>query len=129
MSDDRSTQTRKRVPSRDVDSYIAAAPEQARAMLEQLRTIVKAVAPNAEERISYGMPYYKDHGRPLVGFAAFKNHCGLYGSTAALLPAYREELRPYHTSPGTIRFPIGEPLPVTLIKKLVKARVRASETR
>ena len=104
---------------KSVDEYIAAAPEEARAKLVQLRNIVKAVAPEAQEGISYGMPYYKYH-RALVGFAAYKNHIGLYG---ALTEEQRDDFRNYETAKGSIRFPLDRPLPITLIKKLLKERV------
>ena len=108
-----------------VDEYIAVAPEQARAKLVQLRNIVKAAAPKAEERISYGMPYYKYH-RALVGFAAYKNHIGLYG---ALTEEQRHEFRDYEITKGTIRLPLDRPLPIKLIKKLIKERVEHNEAR
>jgi uncharacterized protein YdhG (YjbR/CyaY superfamily) len=104
---------------KSVDEYIAAAPEQARAKLVQLRNIVKTVAPEAKEGISYGMPYYKYH-RALVGFAAYKNHIGLYG---ALTEEQQLDFRTYETGKGSIRFPLDKPLPITLIKKLLKERV------
>lgn len=111
----------------DVDAYIAEAPEEVRTKLVQLREIIRATAPHAKESINYGMPYYKYHGA-LVGFAAFKHHIGLYASlpdSAELL----EELKEYDTDRGTIRFPIGQPLPVALIEKLVKARVQKNESK
>lgn len=115
----------KGVSIRSVDEYIAVAPEQARAKLVQLRNIVKAAAPKAEERISYGMPYYKYH-RALVGFAAYKNHIGLYG---ALTEEQRHEFRDYEITKGTIRLPLDRPLPIKLIKKLIKERVEHNEAR
>ena len=110
---------------KSVDEYIAAAPEEARAKLVQLRNIVKAVAPEAQEGISYGMPYYKYH-RALVGFAAYKNHIGLYG---ALTEQQRYDFRNYETAKGSIRFPLDRPLPITLIKKLLKERVKDNEVK
>ncbi len=110
---------------RDVDAYIAAAPNKAKDKLAQLRTIVMSAAPEAEEGISYDMPYYNYHG-PLVGFAAYKNHVSLFGSVPQ---EYRGELTVYKTSKGTIRFPLDEPLPIELIKRIVKARMRANETK
>jgi len=95
-------------------------------MLEQLRAIITAVAPKAAESIKYRMPFYTYHGRPLAAFAAFKHHCGFYGNNATFLEAQPDALTPYDTAPGTVRFPIGKPLPVSLIKKLVKARMQDS---
>ena len=110
---------RKMAVAKDVDDYIAAAPKEIRAKLVQLRNIVKAVAPESSERISYGMPYYEYHGA-LAGFAAFRNHIGFFG---ALSKKQRQEFKGYETARGTIRFPLDKPLPVALIKELVKARV------
>lgn len=91
-------------------------------MLRQLRQIIRACAPEADERISYGMPYYSYHGR-LVYFAAFTHHISLFilGKTTTLLA---KELAAYKTSRATIQFPIGTRVPVTLVRKLIKARVQ-----
>jgi len=105
---------------KDVDSYIKATPRDARVKLVQLRRIVKAVAPDADEGISYGMPYYKYYGA-LVGFAAFKNHIGFF--PGAIIEEYKHDLKNYETSKGTVRFPIDMPLPVALIRKLLRARI------
>ena len=109
-----------------VDAYIAAAPVQAQPILRQLRDVIKAAAPKAEERISYGMPSYEHHGR-LVYFAAFKNHVGLY-AVGQEHDSYAKELRGYLTGKSTARFPIGKPLPIALIRKVVKARIKENET-
>ena len=119
-----SGETTKIPRSKDVDTYIEAAQPEAREKLLQLRAIVKATAPKAEESLSYKMPYYKYYGA-LVGFAAYKNHIGFFGA----LPAeYEDELRAYDTGKGTIRFPINKPLPIALIKKILRARMRENET-
>lgn len=110
---------------RDVDAYIRAAPPKAQPMLQRLRELIKAAAPGAEERISYGMPFYEYHGR-LVYFAGYANHVGLY----AALPAnslYAGELKKYRAAKTTIRFPLGHPLPDALVTKIVKARVKENE--
>ena len=106
--------------ARDVDAYIAAAPKEARPKLVQLRKLVKAVAPEALESISYAMPYYKYHGA-LVGFAAFKNHIGFYVGT--LVQQHTRELEGYEITRGAVRFPLDKPLPVAIIKKLLKERI------
>jgi uncharacterized protein YdhG (YjbR/CyaY superfamily) len=109
-------------PVKNVDDYIAAAPGEARAQLAQLREVIRAAAPAADETISYGMPFYKYDG-VRVSFAAFKQHIGFFG-VASVIPEYQRELEGYHrTEKGSIHFPIGEPLPVALIEKLVKARI------
>jgi uncharacterized protein YdhG (YjbR/CyaY superfamily) len=93
----------RNAPAADVDSYLAAVPEEARAALEKLRKTIKAAAPKADEVISYQIPTYKHYG-PLVGFAAFPNHCGFYVMSPAVMDAHRDELESYDTSKGTIRF-------------------------
>jgi uncharacterized protein YdhG (YjbR/CyaY superfamily) len=110
-----------------VDEYLAAVPKEARATLEKIRKAIKAAAPNAVEVISYQMPMYKHHGM-LVGFAAFKDHCSFFPG-ANPVATFKDELKAYKTSKGTIRFPIGKPLPAALVKKLVKARVAENEKR
>ena len=114
-------------PLKTVDAYLAALPEEARATLEKIRKAIKAAAPKATEVISYQIPMYKQHGM-LVGFAAFKDHCSLFPG-AKPVATYKDELKDYETSKGTIRFPIGKPLPAALVKKLVKARIAENEER
>lgn len=113
--------------AKDVDEYLAGVPKEARATLEKLRKTIKAAAPMASEGISYQMPMYKHHGM-VIGFAAFKNHCSIFPG-AAVMDEYKEELKRYSTSKGTIRFTIEKPLPAALVKKLVKARVAENEVR
>ena len=108
-----------------VDDYLAALPEESRATLEKIRKTIKAAAPKATEVISYQIPMYKQDGI-LVGFAAFKDHCSFFPG-AKPVATYRDELKAYKTSKGTIRFPIGKPLPAALVKKLVKARIAENE--
>ena len=91
----------------------------------QLRKIIKAAAPKADEGISYKVPYYKYHGA-LVYFAAFKNHIGLF-VPPPIIEEHKLELKGYETAKATVRFPIGKPLPGALIKKLVKARIKRNE--
>ena len=102
---------------------MAALPEESRAALERLREMIKAAAPEATETISYQMPAFKDHGRSLVAYAAFKNHCSLFPMSKAVIEARREELKPYLTGKGTLRFHADKPLPAELVRKLVKARL------
>src|SRR5438445_13488092 len=97
-----SNDMRKMAVVKDVDDYIAAAPKEVQAKLVQLRKIVKAVAPESRERISYGMPYYEYHGA-LAGFAAFKNHIGFFG---ALSEKQRQELKRYEPARGAIGVPL-----------------------
>ncbi len=108
-----------------VDAYIAKAPQGVRAKLRQIRAIIKTAAPGAEEKISYGMPYYAYHGR-LVYFAAAKHHIGFYALPTAV-ETHIKQLKNYQTSKATIQFPLDEPLPVALIKRLVAYRVKENE--
>jgi uncharacterized protein YdhG (YjbR/CyaY superfamily) len=108
----------------DVDEYIASFPPDVRARLRQIRSTIRQAAPKAEETISYGIPAYKRNGA-LIYFAAFKEHLSLYPVTSALKAKLGTELAP-HTSPkqkGTMRFPLEKPLPLGLIRKIVKVRV------
>ena len=110
---------------KSVDAYIEAAPREVRAKLVQLRRIIKSVAPKAEEKISYGMPYYGYKGR-LAYFRLSKSHIGLYIPTP-VIEEHKSELKDYETAKATVRFPLDKKLPISLIKKLVKARVRKNE--
>src|SRR6266850_7831365 len=121
------TSAKKNVPAQTVDDYLAALPEEARATLEKLRKTIKAAAPKASEVISYQIPMYKQHGM-LVGFAAFKDHCSFFPG-ANPIATHKDELKAYKTSKGTIRFPIGKPLPAALVKKLVRTRIAENEKR
>jgi uncharacterized protein YdhG (YjbR/CyaY superfamily) len=106
-----------------VEEYLATLPADKRATLEKLRKTIKAAAPEAIETISYQMPAFKDRGRILVYYAAFKDHYSLFPASEAVMEALREELEPYFAGKGTIRFPADEPLPSALVRKVVKARI------
>jgi len=112
-----------------VDAYLAGLPEDARSTLEPIRKAIAAAAPEADETISYGMPAFAYAGRPLVYFAAFKKHCSFFPGSYAVMEAFSEELERYDVEKGTIRFPIGKPLSATLVRKIVKARIRENEAR
>jgi uncharacterized protein YdhG (YjbR/CyaY superfamily) len=112
----------------DVDKYIKKLPEDARIMLEKMRAIIRQAAPKATEKLYYSMPAFAHHGA-LVCYAVFTNHCSLFPMSSAMLREFQEELGAYETSKGTIRFPLGKRLPVTLIKKIVKARIAENETK
>ena len=112
---------------KDMDAYIAAAPKEVRGKLKEIRTVIRKAAPDAEERISYGIPYYGYKGR-LAYFAAFKKHIGLYVPTP-VIEEHKSELTNYETAKATIRFPLNKKLPLGLIKKLVKARMKKNEAR
>ena len=116
----------RRTPAYDVNEYLNDLPREARAALENLRKTIRAAAPDATEVISYQMPAYKHYGM-LVGFAAFKEHCSFFVMSPAVMDAHTKELASYDTSKGTIRFRPEKPLPVTLVKKLVRARIAENE--
>lgn len=110
-----------------VDAYLAAVPEPARSTLEKMRALIRSTAPaEATEAIGYGMPTFRYKGA-LVAYAAFKHHCSLFPMNASLVEAFKEELKEYKTSKGTIQFTVDKPLPAALVKKLVKARVAENE--
>ncbi len=110
-----------------VDEYLSALPEEIRSVLIHLRKTIKSTAPKAEEVIRYGMPGYKYYGA-LVYFAAFKNHCSFFPGSSQVIKLY-EELKSFKTAKGTIQFTIDKPLPATLVKKIVKARMKENEER
>ena len=106
-----------------VEAYLASVPAEARAGLQKLRKAISAAAPGAEEGFSYGLPAFRLQGRPLVCYAAAKNHCSFFPMSPAVIRAHAAELKAYQTSKGTIRFPAGSPPPAALVKKIVKARI------
>jgi uncharacterized protein YdhG (YjbR/CyaY superfamily) len=111
-----------------VDEYLAGVPEPARSTLNKMRAAIRsAVPPEATETISYRIPAFKHKG-VLVWFAAFSDHCSLF-PTASVIEAFKNELKGFTTSKGTIHFPTNKPLPTALIKKLVKARVAQTESK
>ncbi len=104
-----------------VDEYISGFPDDVQKILEQLRTAIKEVAPQAEEVISYGMPAFKFNGI-LVWFGAHTNHTGFYPRVSAM-EAFKKELSVYKSAKGSVQFPFDKPLPVELIKRIVQFRV------
>lgn len=105
-----------------IDEYIATFPRNVQDILKELRQTIRNSAPGAKEAISYGMPTFKLNGN-LVYFAAYKNHIGVYPTPSAI-NEFEKELSHYITGKGTIRFPINEPIPFDLIKKIVEYRVK-----
>jgi uncharacterized protein YdhG (YjbR/CyaY superfamily) len=111
---------------KSVDDYIASQPEAVQRVLHRVRTVMRRAVPAAEESISYGIPTYKLHGRPMLYFAGWKAHYSLYPSTAGLVARFKEDLAPYEVNgKGTIRFPLSAPVPAQLIGAI--ARFRATE--
>ena len=114
------------VAPQSVDAYLAGVPEPARSTLKRVRAAIRsAVPPEATEAISYRMPMFKYKGL-LVGFAAFSNHCSLFPGSS-VIEAFKNELKGFQTSKGTIRFPADKPLSAALVKKLAKARIAENE--
>lgn len=107
----------------NVDAYIAQFSNPAKERLLQMRELILACAPKASEVISYQMPALRLHGM-LVYYAAFKNHCSLFPSNSKLIASLEKDLAKYKTSKGTIQFPYDQPLPVKLIQKIVRLRVK-----
>jgi len=117
----------KRKQPKTVDEYLAHVSESARATLDQLRAVIRAVVPRgATEVISYGIPAFRQK-RVIVWYAAFSNHCSLF-PTNSVIERFKDKFRGFSTSKGTIQFPLDKPLPVALIKKLVKARIAEAES-
>lgn len=106
-----------------IDEYLAAVSDDKRAALEKLRRTIRAAAPNAQECITYGLAAFRLNGKSLVAFGAGASHCAFYPMSGSTIEAHRKELEGYETSKGTIRFQPKKPMPATLVRKLVKARI------
>jgi uncharacterized protein YdhG (YjbR/CyaY superfamily) len=127
-SGNRRSATKGKAAPKSVDEYLAGVPEPARSRLNTMRATIRSAVPRGtSEIISYRMPAFK-HKRVLVWFAAFSDHCSLF-PTAAVIDAFKKELKGLTTSKGTIHFPADKPLPTALIRKLVRARVAQAEAK
>ena len=110
-----------------MDEYINTFPDDVRNILNELRQVIKEAAPEAEETINYQMPTFTLNGN-LVHFAAFKNHIGFY-PTPTGIEAFKKELSPYKGAKGSVQFPIDQPLPLPLIRRIVEYRVKENVER
>lgn len=106
----------------DVDAYISGFPKDTQKLLKQVRATIKKIAPQAEEVISYGMPAYKLNG-PLLYFAGYKNHIGFYPMPSAVV-AFKIQILDYKWAKGSVQFPFDKPLPLELIEKITRFRVK-----
>ncbi len=116
MSDE--SQARERVRA-----YLASLSPEVRKQVKALRAVISAAVPDAVVAFSYGIPGFRLDGRPLIWFAGWKRHVSLYPITGAIRTAHAKALERYETSKGTVRFPLESPLPVALVRRLVKARI------
>jgi len=124
----RSSAAKGKGAPKDVDEYLAGVPEPARTTLNKIRAAIRSAAPpEAAETISYRIPAFKYKGM-LVWYAAFSDHCSLF-PTASVIEAFKNELKNFSTSKGTIHFPTDKPLPTALVKKMVKTRVAQNESK
>ncbi len=112
----------------DVESYIASFPKEVQQKLQDIRAIIVRIAPDAQEQISYGMPAYKLHGKPLVYFAAFKSHIGFY-ATPTGHEAFAQELSMYKQGKGSVQFPLTDHLPMNLIERIILFRKEEQDTK
>jgi uncharacterized protein YdhG (YjbR/CyaY superfamily) len=107
-----------------VDEYIASQPEAVQGILKRVRSTIRQAVPGSEEVISYKIPTYKLHGRPVLYFAGWSQHYSLYPATDRVVAAFKDDLAPYKVNKGTIRFPLSQPVPVKLIERIAKFRAK-----
>lgn len=110
----------------EIDKYISQFPKDTQQVLQQVRKAIQQAVPEAEESISYGMPGYKFNGKPLVYFAGYKNHIGFY-ATPSGHTAFAAALSKYKQGKGSVQFPLDQAMPLALITKIVKFRVKENQ--
>jgi len=106
-----------------VEEYLSTLPKEVRSKMEKLRRAIKRTAPEATEVISYNMPAFRFHGI-LVYYAAHKEHIGFYPANTHVIEQFKDDLKTYETSKGTIKFPLAKPIPLDLVKRIVAFRVK-----
>jgi uncharacterized protein YdhG (YjbR/CyaY superfamily) len=117
------------VAKQEIDEYLAGLDEPKRATLQSLRQTILAIVPEAEECISYGMPAFRVEGKVIAGFAAFKNHLSYLPHSGSVLGKLRDDLAGYKGSQGSLHFPIDQPLPDALVRKLIAVRIDEARSR
>jgi uncharacterized protein YdhG (YjbR/CyaY superfamily) len=113
---------------KDIDEYIGGFPQEIQEILQKVRETIRKAAPKAEETISYNMPTFNLHGHYLIYFAGFKRHISLYPAPIGV-PEFQEEIAPYESGKGTLKFPLDKPIPYGLIRRIVKHRIKENEAR
>ena len=113
----------------EIDDYLAGLDEPKRTTLQALRQTIAEIVPDAEQGIAYGLPAFRMHGKPIAGFAAFKNHLTYMPHSGSVLDKLADDVARYTTSKGALQFPIDRPLPKALIKKLIAARLKEVQER
>ncbi|HTF05608.1 MAG TPA: DUF1801 domain-containing protein [Bacteroidia bacterium] len=116
----------KTIKAANVTEYIASFPKETQRILKQFRATIKKIAPEAEESIGYGMPAYKLNGRPLIYFAGYEHHIGFY-ATPTGHSKFKKELSVYKQGKGSVQFPLDKSMPLDLVAKIVKFRVKENE--
>lgn len=115
----------RRTPGeKEVDDFLAAVPEPQRSTLQELRAMLKKILPDGEEKVHYGVPAIQLNGKSIAGYASAKKHCSYFPHSGALLEPMADQLTKYEFSKGTLHFPVDKCLPITLVRKLVKARLQ-----
>jgi uncharacterized protein YdhG (YjbR/CyaY superfamily) len=114
----------KYVAPRGIDEYLAGLDEPKQATLQTLRQTIRSLIPDAEECISYGMPAFRLEGKVIAGFAAFKNHLAYLPHSGSIFGELADDLAGYESTPGSLHFPIDQPLPKALVKKLIATRLK-----
>lgn len=111
-----------------IDSYISTFPPEVQSILEEIRAMIKSVAPQAEETISYQIPCFQLNGRYLIYFAAYKKHISLYPAPYGV-PEFADALARYGAGKGTLKFPLDQPIPYDLIEKVIQYRLQENQSR